>query len=292
MLKPFDVFTKYIPSLKKSHADEYKACCPFHKEDKPSFYVNSTTGQYICFGCGVVGNVYTFLDAMGDTTLKKKISREYVYDNPQNKTSISYISQIVIEQFHKNLLRDMNVLSYVMRERLLSMFVIKKFLLGYDPLTDRIAFPIRTTSGKFVNIKLHNSELEIKSLYYSPGNGGKKLFPMQSLFKQDIVLCEGEFDCMVLHTLGINGITSTSGVASFQEEWLHFFKGKDIKIAFDNDEPGNFYSEVVKGMLTKVASSVEIILIPKPEGEKKVDITDYVKQKKDIHKLLKIQRRY
>ena len=186
----------------------------------------------------------------------------------------------------------MKVLSYITRERMLSMFTIKKFLIGYDPMSDRIAFPIRTSSGKFVNIKLHNSALEVKSLYYSPGNGGKKLFPMQALFKEDIVLCEGEFDCMVLHTLGINGITSTSGVASFQDEWIPFFKGKNVKICFDNDEPGNYYSEIVKGMLSKSALSVEVFNIPKASGEKKIDVTDYVKNKQDIHKLLKIQRRY
>jgi len=292
MVKPFDVFLKYIPSLKKSHADEYKACCPFHKEDKPSFYVNSTTGQYICFGCGVTGNVYTFLDEIGANEDKKEISREYIYDNPIDKSVISHISQITVEQFHKNLLKDTNALQYVMRERMLSMFVLKKFLIGYDPMSNRVAFPIRTTSGKFINIKLHNSHLDPKSLYYSPNNGGKKLFPMQSLFKQDIVICEGEYDCMVLHSLGINAITSSSGVASFQEEWVKHFNKKDVKIIFDNDEPGEHYSEIVKNMLSKTALRVEVFKIPKIEGVKKLDVTDYVKQKKDIFKLLKIQRRY
>jgi len=292
MVKPFDVFLKYIPSLKKSHADEYKACCPFHKEDKPSFYVNSTTGQYICFGCGVTGNVYTFLDEIGANEDKKEISREYIYDNPIDKSVISHISQITVEQFHKNLLKDTNALQYVIRERMLSMFVLKKFLIGYDPMSNRVAFPIRTTSGKFINIKLHNSHLDPKSLYYSPNNGGKKLFPMQSLFKQDIVICEGEYDCMVLHSLGINAITSSSGVASFQEEWVKHFNKKDVKIIFDNDEPGEHYSEIVKNMLSKTALRVEVFKIPKIEGVKKLDVTDYVKQKKDIFKLLKIQRRY
>ena len=175
---------------------------------------------------------------------------------------------------------------------MLSMFVLKKFLIGYDPMSNRVAFPIRTTSGKFINIKLHNSHLDPKSLYYSPNNGGKKLFPMQSLFKQDIVICEGEYDCMVLHSLGINAITSSSGVASFQEEWVKHFNKKDVKIIFDNDEPGEHYSEIVKNMLSKTALRVEVFKIPKIEGVKKLDVTDYVKQKKDIFKLLKIQRRY
>src|SRR3982751_6140703 len=32
-------------------AREFKACCPFHNEKSPSFYVNDDKGFYHCFGC-------------------------------------------------------------------------------------------------------------------------------------------------------------------------------------------------------------------------------------------------
>jgi len=40
---------------------EYKACCPFHKEKSPSFYVNDDKGFYHCFGCGAHGDAIAFL---------------------------------------------------------------------------------------------------------------------------------------------------------------------------------------------------------------------------------------
>ena len=46
--------------LKRAGKD-YKACCPFHEEKTPSFNVSSEKGMYKCFGCGVGGNVLTFL---------------------------------------------------------------------------------------------------------------------------------------------------------------------------------------------------------------------------------------
>ena len=40
---------------------EYKACCPFHEEKTPSFYVNPVRQFFYCFGCGKGGTVVNFL---------------------------------------------------------------------------------------------------------------------------------------------------------------------------------------------------------------------------------------
>ncbi|MFH1374780.1 MAG: CHC2 zinc finger domain-containing protein [bacterium] len=39
-----------------------KALCPFHKEKTPSFSVNSREQYFYCFGCGVGGDVFRFLE--------------------------------------------------------------------------------------------------------------------------------------------------------------------------------------------------------------------------------------
>ncbi|SDD13284.1 DNA primase [Sphingomonas sp. YR710] len=40
---------------------EFKACCPFHNEKSPSFYVNDDKGFYHCFGCSAHGDAIRFL---------------------------------------------------------------------------------------------------------------------------------------------------------------------------------------------------------------------------------------
>jgi DNA primase len=40
---------------------EFKACCPFHKEKTPSFYVNDEKGFYHCFGCQAHGDAIRWL---------------------------------------------------------------------------------------------------------------------------------------------------------------------------------------------------------------------------------------
>ena len=40
---------------------EWRACCPFHDEKTPSFYVNDQKGFYHCFGCGAHGDVIRWM---------------------------------------------------------------------------------------------------------------------------------------------------------------------------------------------------------------------------------------
>ncbi len=54
-----DVIGSYV-TLKK-RGNSYMACCPFHHEKTPSFHVNRDKQMYHCFGCGVGGNVLTFV---------------------------------------------------------------------------------------------------------------------------------------------------------------------------------------------------------------------------------------
>ncbi|MDO5402393.1 MAG: DNA primase [Eubacteriales bacterium] len=54
-----DVISGYI-KLKKS-GSSYVGLCPFHNEKSPSFSVSGTRQLYHCFGCGVGGNVITFI---------------------------------------------------------------------------------------------------------------------------------------------------------------------------------------------------------------------------------------
>ncbi len=54
------VVGEYVP-LRKSGAT-YKGLCPFHGEKTPSFHVNPDRGFFHCFGCGVGGDVFKFVE--------------------------------------------------------------------------------------------------------------------------------------------------------------------------------------------------------------------------------------
>ena len=54
-----DVIGGYIP-LKRA-GGSFLGLCPFHKEKSPSFNVNPQKQFFYCFGCGVGGSVFTFV---------------------------------------------------------------------------------------------------------------------------------------------------------------------------------------------------------------------------------------
>ena len=58
-----DVVSDYV-SLKRRGAN-FVACCPFHNEKTPSFYVSPAKGLFKCFGCGKSGTAVGFLMEQG-----------------------------------------------------------------------------------------------------------------------------------------------------------------------------------------------------------------------------------
>ncbi len=54
------IIESYI-RLRKAGAQNYTGLCPFHKEKSPSFSVHAVRQFYHCFGCGVSGDVFSFV---------------------------------------------------------------------------------------------------------------------------------------------------------------------------------------------------------------------------------------
>ena len=54
-----DYLSNFISLEKKGNS--FVGKCPFHNEKTPSFSVSDEKGLFYCFGCGVGGNVFTFL---------------------------------------------------------------------------------------------------------------------------------------------------------------------------------------------------------------------------------------
>lgn len=67
------VIGEHVPLKKAGRI--YKALCPFHNEKTPSFTVDPDRRTYKCFGCGVGGDVFTFLEAKEGLTRAEALAR-------------------------------------------------------------------------------------------------------------------------------------------------------------------------------------------------------------------------
>src|SRR5579863_8729553 len=59
--------------LRKAGAQNYSGLCPFHKEKTPSFSVHAVRQFYHCFGCGVSGDVFSFVGKIENVSFPEAV---------------------------------------------------------------------------------------------------------------------------------------------------------------------------------------------------------------------------
>lgn len=142
-----DVISGYI-KLKKS-GSSYVGLCPFHNEKSPSFSVSGTKQMYHCFGCGVGGNVITFVMEYENYTFPEAVKMladragialpvmEYSGEDGRErdiKTKLLEINKIAATFYYHQLKSPagQSGLDYL-KKRQLSDKTINTFGLGYAP---------------------------------------------------------------------------------------------------------------------------------------------------------------
>jgi DNA primase len=130
--------------LKKS-GREWKACCPFHSEKTPSFWVSPEKQFYHCFGCGAHGTALGFLMQHDRLTFPEAVEelaarlgidvpREARPANaPPRADESQYELMLRVAKFYAGeLARDARAQAYVAK-RGLTRDSLDKFLIGYAP---------------------------------------------------------------------------------------------------------------------------------------------------------------
>lgn len=88
-----ELIGSYI-SLKPAGPGSFKGLCPFHGEKSPSFHVRSNPAFYHCFGCGVGGDAFKFIQEMDKIGFGEAIEKlaqrtgyQLTYEEGERETS-------------------------------------------------------------------------------------------------------------------------------------------------------------------------------------------------------------
>ena len=277
--------TQYL-TTKNIHFEERNseiiAKCLFNDCDQDSrpneahLYFQAETGQYNCKKCAATGNIITLAKHLGD-------SIEDISLNPKKKTvrNGKKFSPYFVEECH-NSLPD-RIREYL-NGRGLTNAIIEDYKLGWGEFYGKwwITIPIKNLDGEYAFFKLRrdptDSTNESKYKFY-PAGSEATLYCSEMLKgnEDSIVICEGEFDCLLLIAHAIPAVTSTAGAGTFKKEWItNLKKLKTVHICFDKDEAGEKGEERLIPMLHEALprTAIHKITFPKRMVDGK-DVTDY-----------------
>ena len=126
----------------------FRALCPFHSEKTPSFMVSPELQIYKCFGCGEAGDAFTFLERYEGMDFGEALvylaEKAGVKLTPSKfaatgeKEKLFEINLLAARLYHYLLLRHKvgrAALTYLAKQRGLTVDTIKEFQIGYSPET-------------------------------------------------------------------------------------------------------------------------------------------------------------
>lgn len=135
-----DVVSQFL-ELKKSGAN-FKACCPFHGEDTPSFVVSPQKQIYHCFGCGAGGDSIKFVmeyEKLSYPEALEKLASMYnvtlTYDNTNQQRQDTRVLEEANKFYQKLFVSNSTAKDYI-KSRGISEFSIEKFEIGYAPYSN------------------------------------------------------------------------------------------------------------------------------------------------------------
>lgn len=179
----------------------YSACCPFHKENTPSFVVSPSKGIYKCFGCGASGNAVNFVmnyDKISYPQALEKIAQKYGIAIPRmgseirdrreiaNRERLFALNKWAVDHFAGNLKCSSEsaneAVAYLHQQRGFTDESIDKFCLGFGSSVDETLTQTALHSGYKMNTLLDTGlSMKLDNGRIVDRFSGRIIFPIHSV---------------------------------------------------------------------------------------------------------------
>ncbi len=266
---------------------ELKACCPYHREDTPSFIYDRKTYRFHCFGCNVTVDVIDVLMEKGKTFIDatkwlcERAGIDFTCPEQHVKTIPRY--RYPHEESREN---DMAKVYEYLGSRGISKATVDYLDIRADK-NGNVAFhtydqyDTLTVVNYRASHKIDKSSSENKCWFQKNADAADVLFNMNRINNtKPLVITEGQIDCASVIEAGylncVSILKGSQGMGWIENcwEWLQQFD--EIIVFSDGDEAGlKMRNEVINRLGAMKCKYVEIPkqLIHKPTG-REVDVKD------------------
>jgi len=261
-----EVISDYI-SLKKSGAN-FQGLCPFHGEKTPSFNVNPGRGIFHCFGCGVGGNVVTFVMKMEGISFPEAVKLLAKRVGVEIEERLPTSSEIRRKSEKDEQLKIVATAAGYYAQR--------KSSGGYfDLFRNRLLFTIADLHGQPIGFGGRVLDNSLPKYINSPESPlyqksdvlfGIDLAKQSMREERSVVIVEGYFDHLALYRSGIRNVVATCGTALTKGHFQLIKRYADkVYLLFDSDSAGR--KATLRAMELLLSEQMPCFVIELPQGD-------------------------
>jgi len=228
------------------NGNEINALCPLpdHPERHPSFRFNVKTGLWMCMGCGEKGNaimlaqrlgVNLLTDVASSDTLRRRSGALRRHGGRPDDQRTMRMAETALRRFESS--------SYWTEKRGFSEATVRRFQLGYDPISERLTIPIRNSYGELLGVIYRRTD-DGKPKYLNPRGfaRGRSLFASWHMRKsayERVALTEGPLDAVACWDAGIPAMSLFgASITDGQVKLMQSLSIRQAVIFTDNDKAG------------------------------------------------------
>lgn len=253
---------------------QYRAHCPLHSDNTPSFYVSGDS--YHCYGCGQRGDIYSLTKELFNLEFPEAVERVKMYASSgvsssnkirtcPEKKKLTDADQLLLEDVvghYHILLKGSSVAQKYLAQRKISESVIEKFQIGYAvgylsksfsgsrEQLERIGLVSAKGADTFfkrMTVPAGNTQLYGRSVVdgcankhkYLPFTHSSVLGPLES---SKIIICESIIDALTLHSHGLENAVSVYSASGMRPRFVEQIVNAGVReavIAYDADKAGD-----------------------------------------------------
>lgn len=272
-----DYLSKRTQILRKSSGGvELRIECPFcsgHTLD-----VHSGQGMWHCWSCNESGAFGKLQEKLGSV---EKIDFVESESDVEAELEID-VSPSDILNYQMQLMKYDSLLKWLKEKKGLTPESIAKYQIGWNGRA--IVFPIRNLAGNYINVKFRGDPTmpgDYKKVWSMRGSHPALFNPEALVNGKRIIVCEGEWDAMLLTQMGYSAVTGTAGAMGWVERLcLSFNCNQEIFLCYDNEASDAGLKGMMRTqeMFNKYGIHTNIVRLPRVYTAGtggKTDISDY-----------------